>query len=212
MPAFSYEALDAQGATRKGTLEADTAKSARNLLRAQALVPLSVNPIGSGSAPGTALTWQERWFTRPVFNASALTVWTRQLSGLVSAGLPLERALSALADEAEDERQHHLLATLRAEVNAGSTFSRALQQHPREFSAIYCAVIGAGESSGSLGLVLANLADDLEARQALQSKLIGAALYPAIVSLVAVVIVLFLVSMGSWRLVPMNTLATWGTT
>lgn len=217
MPAFSYEAIDAQGASRKGTLEADTPKSARNLLRAQALVPLSVHPLGSGSAPGTAPSWQERWFTRPVFNASTLAVWTRQLSGLVTAGLPLERALSALADEADDERQHHLLATLRAEVNAGSTFSRALQQHPREFSAIYCAVIGAGESSGSLGLVLSSLADDLESRQALQSKLIGAALYPAIVSLVAVVIVLFLVSyvvpqvasvfVGTKRALPLLTVA-----
>ena len=217
MPAFSYEAIDAQGASRKGTLEADTAKSARNLLRAQALVPLSVAPLGSGSAPGAELSWQERWFTRPVFNAGALAVWTRQLSGLVTSGLPLERALSALADEAEEPRQHHLLATLRAEVNAGSTFARALQQHPREFSEIYCAVIGAGDSSGSQGLVRSSLADDLEARQALQSKLIGAALYPAIVSLVAVVIVLFLVSyvvpqvagvfVGTKRALPVLTVA-----
>lgn len=217
MPAFSFEAIDAQGASRKGTLEADTPKSARNLLRAQALVPLSVVPLGSGAAPGAPLTWQERWFTRPVFNAAALAVWTRQLAGLVTSGLPLERALSALADESEDQRQHHLLATLRSEVNAGSTFSRALQQHPREFSEIYCAVIGAGESSGGLGLVLDSLADDLEARQALQSKLIGAALYPAIVSLVAVVIVLFLVSyvvpqvagvfVGTKRALPVLTVA-----
>ena len=106
----------------------------------------------------------------------------------------MERALAALADEAEDARQHHLLAALRAEVNAGSTFARALAQHPREFSEIYCAVVGAGEASGSLGPVLDRLAEDLEARQALQSKLIGASLYPAIVTLVAIVIVLFLVT------------------
>ena len=86
------------------------------------------------------------------------------------------------------------MAVLRAEVNAGSTFARALQQHPREFSDIYCAVIGAGEASGSLGLVLERLADDLEERQALQAKLVGAALYPAIVTLVAITIVLFLVT------------------
>ncbi|WP_347615048.1 type II secretion system F family protein, partial [Comamonas thiooxydans] len=134
------------------------------------------------------------WFTRPVFNSTSLAVWTRQLSGLVSSGLPIERALAALSEEAEDERQHQLVAALRAEVNAGSSFARALEQHPREFSDIFCAVIGAGESSGSLGPVLENLADDLEARQALQSKLIGASLYPAIVTLVAIVIVIFLVS------------------
>ncbi|KAB2898988.1 MAG: type II secretion system protein GspF [Burkholderiaceae bacterium] len=193
MPAFSFEALDAQGQSRKGTIEADTAKSARSLLRAQALVPLAVEPVSAGQTAGVPPSWSQRLFTRPVFGATGLAVWTRQLAGLVASGLPLERALTALADEAEDERQHHLVAALRAEVNAGASFARALSQHPREFSDIYCAVIGAGEASGSLGLVLERLADDLEARQALRAKIVGAALYPAIVTVVAIVIVLFLV-------------------
>ena len=77
------------------------------------------------------------------------------------------------------------MAVLRAEVNAGASFARALAQHPREFSDIYCAVIGAGEHSGKLGLVLESLADDLEERQALKAKLVGAALYPAIVTVVS---------------------------
>lgn len=192
MPAFTFEALDAQGQTRKGTLEADNARAARSQLRSQALVPLQVEPVAAGKGQGR--TGASGWFTRPVFNSTSLAVWTRQLSGLVSSGLPIERALAALSEEAEDERQHQLVAALRAEVNAGSSFARALEQHPREFSDIFCAVIGAGESSGSLGPVLENLADDLEARQALQSKLIGASLYPAIVTLVAIVIVIFLVS------------------
>ena len=194
MPAFSFEAIDAQGQSRKGTIEADSPKAARSLLRAQALVPLGVEPLGSaqsqdGGPPGMG----ERLFTRPVFNAAGLAIWTRQLSGLVASGLPLERALTALADEAEGDRQRYLVAALRAEVNAGSTFARALAGHPREFSDIYAAVVGAGESSGSLGLVLERLADDLEERQTLRAKLIGAALYPAIVTVVAIVIVLFLV-------------------
>jgi general secretion pathway protein F len=82
---------------------------------------------------------------------------------------------------------------LRAEVNAGSSFAKALSQHPREFNDIYMAVVNAGEQSGHLGLVLERLADDLEERQALKAKLVGAALYPAIVTIVAIVIVLFLV-------------------
>ena len=193
MPAYSFEALDAQGHVRRGTLEADSPKAARSLLRAQALVPLDVEALAAGTAPGTPPTLAQRLFTRPVFNATGLGVWTRQLAGLVGSGLPLERALTALAEEADDERQRHLLAALRAEVNAGSTFARALAQHPREFSDIYCAVIGAGESSGGLAEVLDSLADDLEQRQALRAKLIGAALYPAIVTVFAIVIVLFLV-------------------
>ncbi|MEI8324072.1 MAG: type II secretion system inner membrane protein GspF [Betaproteobacteria bacterium] len=195
MPAYSFEAIDAEGLSRKGVMEADSAKSARNLLRAQALVPLQVTAVqgsdgaaGSGSGLGTVL------FSSRIFSATQLSIWTRQLAGLVSAGLPLERALTALSDEAQDERQRNLVAALRAEVNGGAPFGKALAQHPREFSDIYCAVIGAGEHSGNLGLVLERLADDLEERQALQSKLVGAALYPAIVTLVAIVIVLFLVS------------------
>ena len=196
MPAFSFDALDAQGQPRKGTIEADTARAARSLLRAQALVPLAVELLGAhpGATAGQAPSWSERLLTRAVFNATSLAVWTCQLAARGATGRPLERALAALADEAEDERQHHLVAALRAEVNAGSSFARALAQHPREFSAIYCAVIGAGEASGSLGQVLERLADDLEERLQLRAKLMGAALYPAIVTLVSITIVLFLVA------------------
>ncbi|MDM0017871.1 type II secretion system inner membrane protein GspF [Variovorax saccharolyticus] len=195
MPAYSFEAIDAQGVARKGVLEADTARSARGMLRAQALIPLSVTVVGSveSGVPETA-NWRRLFGGGRIFNSTTLAVWTRQIAGLVSSGLSLERALTALTDEAETVAQRNLVASLRAEVNAGAPFGRALSQHPREFSPIYVAVIGAGEQSGNLGLVLERLADDLEQRQALQQKLVGAALYPAIVTLVAIVIVVFLVS------------------
>ena len=195
MPAYTFEALDTHGSTRKGVIEAESAKAARGLLRAQTLVPMVLQPVGAGtgstaeagtSQPGTTL-WSSR-----VFNATALAIWTRQIAGLVSSGLPLERALTALSEESDDERQRNLVAALRAEVNGGTAFATALAQHPREFSTTYCAVIGAGEHSGNLGLVLERLADDLEQSQALKSQLIGAALYPAIVTLVAITIVMFL--------------------
>ncbi len=194
MPAYTFEALDAQGATQKGLIDADTARSARSLLRARALVPLLVEPATGGgtNVQGSGLNitlWGGR-----VFNATTLAVWTRQMAGLVAAGLPLERALSALTEEAEDDKQRNLMASLRSEVNAGSPFAQALAQHPREFSSIYTSVIAAGEQSGQLGTVLERLADDLEAREALKNKLVAASLYPAIVTLVAVVIVVFLVS------------------
>lgn len=216
MPAYAFEALTATGQTEKGLLEADTARAARGLLRSRGLVPLVVEPAAAQATDGGTGLNRTLWASR-VYGPAALAVWTRQMAGLVASGLPLERALGALTDEADDERQRHLLATLRAEVNAGSTFARALQQHPREFSAVYIAVIAAGEQSGALGAVLDNLADDLEARETLKGKLIGASLYPAIVSLVAVVIVLFLVTYvvpqvasvfaGSKRTLPFLTVA-----
>jgi general secretion pathway protein F len=192
MPAYAFEALDADGATQKGVIEADTAKAARGLLRTRALVPLEVKPVAASD--GGAVDSTRSFFTRPVFSATALAIWTRQLAGLVGSGLTLERALTALADEMENERQHHLVAALRAEVNAGTSFGKALARFPREFSDIYVAVVGAGEASGHLGQVLERLADDLEERQALNARLLAATLYPAIVTVAAIAIVLLLMT------------------
>ena len=223
MPAYTFEALDATGSTRKGVIEAESAKAARALLRAQTLVPMVIQPVGTGSGgaagAGASATDTTLWSSR-VFNATALAIWTRQIAGLVSSGLPLERALTALSEESDDERQRNLVAALRAEVNGGTAFATALAQHPREFSTTYCAVVGAGEHSGNLGLVLERLADDLEQSQALKSQLIGAALYPAIVTLVAITIVMFLlgyvvpqvaeVFAGSKRALPLLTVIMLG--
>ena len=189
MPAFSYQAIDAQGATQRGILEADSERAVRSQLRARHLVPLAVEPVDAQARTRDLVLWQRR-----VLNQTALTIWTRQLAGLVDAGLPLERALTALAEEAPTPHQQALVASLRAEVNAGSTFAQALAEHPGEFSPMYRAVIAAGEHSGQLGLVLDRLADDLEARQALRSKVLAALLYPAIVSGIALLIVLFLLA------------------
>jgi general secretion pathway protein F len=190
MPAFKFEALDAAGKSSTGLLEAENAKAARSQLRAQALVPLAVTPV-VGAGGGQSATNR---FARRIFDSTTLAVWTRQMAGLVGAGLPLERALTALADESDNPRQRELIAHLRSEVNAGAPFARALASAPREFDEVYCAVVAAGEQSGALGQVLEKLADDLEERQALRAKLLGAMLYPAIVSLIAVVIVVFLVT------------------
>lgn len=224
MPVYSFEALTPEGKTRKGVIEADSVKAARGMLRGQAMVPLQVQAVGpetdhvqGKSAWGSAAGGMRR----RVLNATALAIWTRQLAGLVSSGLPLERALTSLSDEAEQESLRNLVASLRSEVNGGSTFAKALARYPHEFSAIYIAVIGAGEQSGNLGLVLERLADDLEEQQALKAKLIGAALYPAIVTLVACFIVLFLVTYvvpqvaqvfaGSKRTLPILTVILIGT-
>jgi general secretion pathway protein F len=197
MPAYRFEALQADGALRKGTLEADSLKTARGQLRSQTLVPLVVEAIASGGA--IEATQGLPWWQRPIgggraFSTSQRAVWTRQLAGLVGSGLPVERALAALTEEAEDDRQRHLMAAIRAEVNAGSTLGRALAQYPQEFPSIDRAVIAAGEQSGHLSEVLNQLAGDLEDQQVLRAKLLSASLYPAIVSLVALAIVIFLVT------------------
>jgi general secretion pathway protein F len=201
MPAYSFEALTADGQIRGGVLQADSARAARNQLRAQALVPVMVEAVGasavasgvSDEAPMQTTGLLKRgFFAKQAFSSADLAIWTRQLAGLVSSGLPLERALNSLSDESAIEQQRNLIAALRAEVNGGASFAAALRQHRSEFSEVFIAVIGAGEQSGSLGAVLEKLADDMEEQQALKAKLLAAVLYPAIVTLVAIVIVTFL--------------------
>ena len=189
MPAYSFEALDPQGQTRRGVLEADTARHARSQLRAQDWVPLKIDLQQAAKTGLQTVIWESK-----VFDNDALAVWTRQLAGLVGAGLPLERALSTLSQEAETPRQRDLVSALREEVNAGATFAKALANYPRKFSAIYLAVIAAEEQSGHLDMVLESLAEDLQTQQALRNKLLAATLYPAIVSVVALLIVFFLLT------------------
>jgi general secretion pathway protein F len=190
MPAFSYEAINIEGETRKGVMDAESARAARNILRSQNWIPLSVELVGQRNRSFADI---ELW-RRKIFSSSALMIWTRQLASLVSAGLPLERALTSLVDEASTPKERDLVASLRAEVNAGNAFGSALGSHPNEFPELYIAVIASGEQTGRLGEVLERLANDLERAQSLKSKLLAASLYPAIVSLVALAIVIFLLS------------------
>lgn len=187
MPAFAYSALDAQGLTVHGTVEAEHPRGARSHLRQQNLIPLSVEAVDGASAAGASRLWRRR-----VLGAGGLAVWTRQLAGLVSAGLPLERALASFAHESDGAGMRLLMQALRSEVQGGASLSAALGAHPGEFPAIYVGVVAAGEQGGHLDQVLTHLADELEEREALKDRLLSAALYPAVVTLVAIVIVAFL--------------------
>jgi general secretion pathway protein F len=188
MPAFKYQAVTADGAANNGLLEADSAKQARGLLRARGLVPLDVQPVKEEEEAqrGAGL------FSRAKFNALERTLFTRQLASLLSAGLPLERALQALTDEAERDVTRSAMAQIRSEVAAGSSFAKSLEQFPNDFDELFIAVVSAGEESGQLGAVLSELADYLENRQALRSKMIASLTYPIIVFIVAILIVALL--------------------
>lgn len=191
MPAYTYEALTELGATERGVVEADSERAARTQLRGQSLIPLKVEVVAQDKqrVNGDVVLWSARTFSR-----TDVVVWTRQLASLVGAGLPLERVLSALSEEAATPGQRDLVAQIRAEVNAGAPLAQALAQHPREFDSLYTAVIEAGEQSGRLSQVLLQLALGLESAHAMRNKLLAASLYPAIVSGVALLIVLFLLA------------------
>lgn len=190
MPAYRYEAVDAAGKTDRGVIEADSPKQARTHLRARGLTPLNVDPLaGVGGVQKSATAA----FVRRL-STQEQALFTRQLASLIVAGLPLDEALAALADQAERSYVHELLAGIRADVVGGSSLSAALLHHPRDFPDIYRALVSAGEHSGHLGLVLEKLADYIETRNTLTAKIRLAFTYPAIVTVVAFAIVIFLLS------------------
>ncbi|MGC8509145.1 MAG: type II secretion system inner membrane protein GspF, partial [Thiomonas sp.] len=153
------------------------------------LIPLQVEGIFEEAAQASG-----RRFARRVFNNQERTLFTRQMAGLLVSGLPVEKALAALAEDADRAEVGNLLSNLKSEVSAGHSFGAALGQYPREFAPIYRALVNAGEDSGDLGLVMERLADYLEDRQALRGKMVQAFAYPAIVVLVAVTVVVMLLT------------------
>ncbi len=191
MPAFRYEAVDAAGSTRKGVVNADNPRSARSELRTQGLTPLNVEQIAAQlDDAGVA---RSRGFGERLSQVE-LALFTRQLASLLEAGLPLEQAFTALLEQAERPYVRDLIASIRSEVIGGSAFSSALSRHPRDFAEIYRALVSSGEQIGQLSRVLSRLADYIERRNALVQKVRLAFTYPAIVTVVAFAIVIFLLT------------------
>ena len=191
MPAFRYEAVDAGGATHRGVVNADSARSARADLRVQGFTPLMVEAIElQVDAQGVA---KSRGF-RERLSQVELALFTRQLASLLEAGLPLEQAFTALLEQAERPYVRDLIASIRSEVMGGASFSDALSRHPRDFAEIFRALVASGEQIGHLARVLSRLADYIERRNALVQKVRLAFTYPAIVTVVAFAIVIFLLT------------------
>jgi len=182
MPAFRYEAVDGRGKLRQGTLDAGTARQARDRLRADGLFPTLVEPVaataGQAGAGGT---------TRLPVALVALS--TRQLATLVGSGMPLDQALDAVADQADDARAKKLVAAVRSEVVAGEPLAGALARWPRTFSDLYRSLVAAGAETGRLNDVLVRLADYLEARLALRQRFTLALIYPALVTVIAIAVI-----------------------
>ncbi len=191
MPAFRYEAVDAGGTASKGIVHADSPRAARSDLRARGLVPLVIDAI-TGQIDAAGKVRARRFGDK--LSTVELALFTRQLASLLEANLPLEQAFSALMEQAERVYMRDLIASIRAEVMGGVSLSDALAQHPRDFADIYRALVASGEQIGQLAGVLGRLADYIERRNALVQKVRLAFTYPAIVTVVAFAIVIFLLT------------------
>ena len=184
MGAFEYTALDTAGREQNGVVEGDTVKHVRQLLRERQLLPVTVAEVKHGEAK------RDRSFTvRRGVSASDLSLLTRQLATLVKAGLPLEEALLAVSQQSEKPRVQSIMLGVRGKVMEGHTLADGFSEFPKVFPEIYRSTVAAGESSGRLDGVLERLADYTENREVTRQKVLGAMLYPIVLSIICLGIV-----------------------
>jgi general secretion pathway protein F len=181
-------------------LEADSPRQVRQLLRDRQWLPVSVLEVGERRAtaaqptitsPVSALARLRRGLREPPARIGGrdLALITRQLATLVRAALPLEEALQAVAQQTDRPAAQRILTGVRARVMEGDTLATALGGFPRVFPEIYRATVGAGEQSGRLDTVLERLADYTERRDQLRQRVLGALLYPIVLTAMCVVVV-----------------------
>jgi type IV pilus assembly protein PilC len=183
MLTFSYEAKDAKtGKKVKAQVQADNEQAAAKLLRDQGLTPLSIRPLKGGS---------NRFFGR--IKSKDKVLFSRQLSTLINAGLPIVQSLRSVAEQTTNKSLKVVINQLITDVEAGSAFSVALEKHPTVFNRVFVSLVAAGETSGTLDKALERLADQQEKDADIISKVRGAMIYPCIVFLVMIAVVLFMV-------------------
>ena len=188
MPAFEYVALDAAGRTRKGVEEGDSSRQVRTRLRDQGLMPTSVQEIAEKPAKLRMPMLQGR------VSPLELSLATRQLATLARAGMPIEEVLGTVARQSESPRVKATLSAVRTRVMEGLPLAHAMGEFPSVFPPIYRTTIAAGEQAGRMDIVLERLADNVEAQHAMRQKIQLAMFYPAILTVVALLVVVALLT------------------
>jgi general secretion pathway protein F len=193
MPVFEYTGLNNAGKTLKGILDADSAVAARQKLRGMGIFPVDVKEELSrsksrSSAPISLLGSLKR------VKAGEIHAMTRQLSILLGAGVPLVKSLEALIAQITNPTFKKIMAQIKDSVNEGNSLASSLSQHPKVFSNFYINMVYSGEASGSLDVVLRNLAEFGERQQALRSRFKAALAYPIFMSLIGTGVLFFLIA------------------
>ena len=190
MPTFAYKALDKGGTEVAGTLDADNERLALGRLRDMGYLPLEVREekVVKGGILDTFLGI----FAGKKVKAKDIVTFTRQLSTLIDAGLPLLRSLNVLGEQTENPNFKIQIKDIASSVQGGNTFSQALAKYPKTFNKLYVNMIKAGEAGGVLEVILTRLAEFSEKDQAVRAKVKGAMVYPALVIMVGAGVVLFL--------------------
>ena len=189
MPRYRFEAMSYAGKSERGSVEGESVRAVRQALMSKQLVPVTVELEIEW---GKQYFWS-RWFSkRKPISRSELAMLTKQVAILVRSGVPIEEALSVLADESSQAHIKAVLQSIVSELRSGLPLSRAIATQAESFDPLYQGVVAAAEQSGKMGQVLTQLSEFLEKRQALKQKAMGALAYPAMLTGVAFLIVLFL--------------------
>ena len=199
MALFEFRAIDKSGKTKKGKIDATSAKQATSKLKSQGLHPLS---ISSSKGKSSQKSKSHKSAYRSSVPSKLITAFTRQLSVLVSTGIPYDKALEILIEECEHQGFQHVLSEIRAQIVEGSSLAAALQKYNNLFAKMYVAMVRAGEAGGTLGKVLDRLADSREENEELASKIQGALIYPVIMSVMGLGIVGFMITFIIPKIVP----------
>jgi general secretion pathway protein F len=191
MPRYRFEALTYAGKSERGSVEGESVRAVRQALMAKQLVPITIDLEAEWAKQPFWTKWLSK--NKPLSRAD-LAIITKQLAILVRSGVQIDEALSVLAEEASQAHIKAVLQSVVSELRAGLPLSRAIAGQPLSFDPLYQGVVGAAEQSGKMGQVLTQLAEFLEKRQALKQKAMGALAYPAMLTGVAFMIVLFLMT------------------
>ena len=191
MPRYRFEALTYAGKSERGSVEAESTRVVRQTLMAKQLVPVTIELETEWSQK----PFWTKWFSqnKPLSRVD-LAVITKQVAILVRSGVQIDEALTVLAEETSQAHVKTVLQAVVSELRAGLPLSRAIAGQPQSFDPLYQGVVGAAEQSGKMGQVLTQLAEFLEKRQALKQKAMGALAYPVMLTGVAFMIVLFLMT------------------
>lgn len=181
---FSYKAVDKKGKEHRGVMQAETAKQARQILRAEGYIVYELQSEKERKSK-TARAFS---ITKPI-SALELSLITRQFSILLNSGMSIEQSLNALGEQLDSQEQKAIMNGVRSEVLSGRPLAASMRMYPKVFPAVYCSLINAGEQSGSLGNVMTKLADYSDKTRELTSKIMMALLYPIIVTLVAISVI-----------------------
>jgi type IV pilus assembly protein PilC len=182
MAQFIYQALNNDKATIEGTVEATDRNAAIESLAKQGLHPLSLKTQDEGMSVGSFINK----FIRPKVKTEALVIFTRQLSTMVGAGVPLLRSLNSLREHTEDKALRTALDAIYKDIQGGDSFADALEKHPHVFGDVYVSMVRAGEAAGILDEILGRLAQQQEKSATIKKKVKGAMTYPMILIIITV--------------------------